>query len=114
MIDSIQQENVRRLLETVNDEAIVYDPYEYGVPVHNEPFVKQVSKDILSDYAVVTQEEWDNVKHVFWVLLRTVENKVDPDKDIFSKGDVEAGYRLVKRVFGGSSDLNPQWWKGIQ
>lgn len=109
MFDPNQKENVEALLALVDDASVAHDKYEYGVPAHNEEFVRQTTRDILSDYAVITQEEWDNIKHMLWVLLRTVESNTDPKKDIFQKIDVEVGYRLVKRLFDCDQTLAPYW-----
>ena len=111
MFDPNQQENVKDLLDAVNVACVEYDKYEFGLPNNDEQFVNQTTREILSGYAVIKQEEWDNVKHMLWVLLRTVEGKTDPKKDIFQKRDVEGGYNLIKRVFDCDQNLAPYWGK---
>ena len=111
MFDPNQKENVEALLLLVNTESVEYDKYEFGVPVHNDEFVKQITRNILFEYAVIKRDEWNNIKHMLWVLLRTVESDTDPKKDIFKKMDVEGGYRLVKRLFDCDPDLAPHWEK---
>lgn len=106
-----QEKNVFDLLDIVNDACIRYDPYEHGVPLHSKEVMEEFTKDILSDFAVLTQEEWGDVKHMFWVLLRTVEGATDPAKHMFSKMDVEAGYRLGQRLMDYPSTLVPDWKK---
>ncbi len=46
---------------------------------------------------------------MFWVLLQDLEHRIDPEKDLLSKRDVEAGYRIWNKIH--KSELHARWNK---
>jgi len=55
----------------------------------------------------IVEEDFENMRDLFWAMLRTLEGKVKPDEDILDKRDVEAGYRIWNKIF--KSNLKPRW-----
>lgn len=59
------------------------------------------------DVKNVPYNDLENALDLMWVLLREVEEKTTPEKDILNARDVEAAYRLLKRI--GYTTANPRW-----
>lgn len=59
------------------------------------------------DVTKVPQHEIENALGMLWILLREVEENTDPAKDILNARDVEATYRILKRI--GYTKANPRW-----
>lgn len=59
------------------------------------------------DISKVPYSELDNALNLMWVLLREVEENTDPEKDILNAREVEAAYRILRRI--GYTNANPRW-----
>lgn len=55
----------------------------------------------------IPKNEQENVLDVLWILLRSVEGKVDPKKNILDKHEVTQAYNLLNRI--GVTELRPSW-----
>lgn len=61
-----------------------------------------MSKRLLSK-----QANEDDILYLYWVMMQTLEYKLDMRKDILDKDEVEAAYRAWNRVHG--TNLRPYW-----
>ena len=56
---------------------------------------------------IIPQKEQQNVVDVFWVLLKTLEYKIDSESSILDKRIVECSYDLLNRI--GVTQARPEW-----
>jgi hypothetical protein len=69
-----------------------------------EDKVNRVKPEVMPKIA---EEDFENMRDLFWAMLRTLEGRVKPDEDILDKRDVEAGYRIWNKIF--KNNLKPSW-----
>lgn len=54
----------------------------------------------MKQYKSVPEDQQENFIHMYWIILRTVEEAVRDSGDVLTKGDVEAAYRVWNSVTG--------------
>lgn len=55
----------------------------------------------------IPHDEQENVLGVLWALLREVEERTDPKKDVLAARDVEGAYTLLNKI--GYTQATPRW-----
>ena len=62
------------------------------------------------DTVRVSEETWGNIRHTFWILMRTCESQAEETGMLFDKRDVEAAYQTWNSYFDdGDKNLQPSW-----
>ena len=62
----------------------------------------------------VPEENWDDVRHMFWVLMRSLERLAEDTSKgsvLFERRDVEGAYRIWNENFSEGQVLYPSWLK---
>ena len=66
--------------------------------------------DFEEDTVTVSEEMWENIRHMFWVLMRTCESNAEDTQSCLDRMDVEAAYRTWNNYFDDcDKNLQPSW-----
>jgi len=57
----------------------------------------------------LSTKQSEDVLYLYWLMLQSLEHKLDPKTDLLDKNEVEVGYRTWNRIH--HSDLQPYWAK---
>lgn len=55
------------------------------------------------------QQKQEDFAGVYWMMLMSLEGKVDPSKNSPDKETVEAAYRAWNRMYPEKQEIHPRW-----